>query len=94
MGKEDLLYDYLEQPRSVKTLLILLKNPSKSLDDVLILIGGSKSTGMKRIKELLQLGLLSKEVSVQEPKRIFYRLNNKGVTVAQILIKLGGNYNE
>jgi DNA-binding MarR family transcriptional regulator len=94
MGKEDLFYDYLEQPRAIRTLLILFRTPSRSLDEVLVLIGGSKSTGMKRLKDLAQLGLLSKEASIHEPKRIFYRLNDKGVALAQIIIKLGENYNE
>jgi DNA-binding MarR family transcriptional regulator len=94
MIKKEAIYKYVEQPRAIKTLLVLNENPSKPLDNILDLIGGSKSTGMKRIKELAELGLLTKEASMKEPKRIFYKLNEKGIEISKSLIKLGEKYND
>ena len=83
------LFNYFEKPRAIKTILTLYFNDSVALDDLLHKIGGSKSTGMKRIKELVELNLASKEVSIEEPKKIFYKLNGKGVKIAKKMLAIG-----
>ena len=94
MVKAQQLFEYFEKPRAIKTLVVLFENPSIQVDTLLNLIGGSKSTGMKRIKELSQLGLLSKEASLNEPKRIFYKLNSKGIKIAKSIISIGEELDE
>lgn len=91
--KEDLL-NYLEKPRSIRTLLCLLKSENKGLDEILKEIGGSKSTGMSRISELMKLGLLIKKASQTERRKMLYCLEEKGVKIAKELQKILNSYEE
>lgn len=77
--------DYLEQKRSIKTLLYLYHFGGEGLDSLLEKIGGSKATGMKRISELVELGLVEKTVDVKEKRKMIYRLTNSGLYVAKTL---------
>lgn len=79
---------YLQKPRAIKVLLVLLKYPATGLDDILEIIGGSKATGMKRVKELKRLNLVKKTISDTENKKVFYRLTKRGECVAKKVIDL------
>lgn len=81
-------FEYLEKPRSVRTLLCLLNADNKGLDELLREIGGSKSTGMARIDELIQLGLVEKKASQTEKRKMLYCLNRKGKTIAEQIQKI------
>jgi len=80
-------FEYLEKPRSVRTLLCLLSAENKGLDELLREIGGSKSTGMARIDELVRLGLVSKKASQTEKRKMFYILSDKGKRIAEQIQK-------
>jgi DNA-binding MarR family transcriptional regulator len=90
---EDLL-NYLEKPRSIRTLLCLLKSENKGLDEILKQIGGSKSTGMSRISELLKLRLVTKKASQTERRKMLYCLEEKGIKIAKELQKIINFYDE
>lgn len=76
----------MERPRAVRTLLCLYKNEGKGLDELLELIGGSKSTGMKRITEFMSLGLVEKKAG-KERRKVVYYLTSRGRKVAELLEK-------
>jgi DNA-binding MarR family transcriptional regulator len=80
-------FEYLEKPRSVRTLLCLLSAENKGLDELLREIGGSKSTGMARIDELVRLGLVLKKASQTEKRKMLYCLNEKGKRLAEQIQK-------
>jgi DNA-binding MarR family transcriptional regulator len=73
---------FLERPRAIKTLEVLLHSRDKGLDEILEEIGGSKSTGMKRIAELLELGLVEKQASPKESRKMLYNLTERGMKIA------------
>lgn len=73
---------FLERPRAIKTFLTLLHSRDKGLDEILEEIGGSKSTGMKRIAELVELGLVEKRASQKEIRKMLYNLTEKGMELA------------
>ena len=73
---------FLERPRGIKTLLTLLHSRDKGLDEILEEIGGSKSTGMKRIAELVELGIVEKRASQKESRKMLYNLTEKGMELA------------
>jgi DNA-binding MarR family transcriptional regulator len=75
--------EYLERSRAIRTLLCLLNAKNKGLDELLSDIGGSKSTGMARIDELIRLGLVLKTASQTEKRKMLYCLNEKGKGVAE-----------
>lgn len=79
------LIDYLERKRAVRTLLCLLEGKERGLDEILRQIGGSKSTGMARISELMKLGLVEKRASQKEKRKMFYHLTTKGKKIAEEL---------
>lgn len=79
------IIDYLERTRAVRTLLCLLGGKERGLDEILRQIGGSKSTGMARISELMKLGLVEKKVSQKEKRKMFYHLTTKGKKIAEKL---------
>lgn len=87
MRNEELL-DYLEKSRAIRTLICLSKANNKGLDEVLIEIGGSKSTGMARISELLKLGLVTKKASQTEKRKMLYCLEPKGQKIAEDLQRI------
>ncbi|MEM2506005.1 MAG: hypothetical protein QXF61_03040 [Nitrososphaeria archaeon] len=89
--KEELL-NYLEKPRAIRTLLCLLSLENKGLDEILKEIGGSKSTGMARIYELMKLGLVVKKASQTERRKMLYCLEDKGVKIAKELQKIINSY--
>lgn len=79
---------FLEKPRAIRTLICLLRAEGKGLDEVLREIGGSKTTGMKRIAELIELGLVNKRASPEESRKMLYSLTQKGTEVASGLKRL------
>jgi DNA-binding MarR family transcriptional regulator len=85
--KGNRFFEYLEKPRAVRTLLCLLDAGNKGLDELLKDIGGSKSTGMARIDELVQLGLVLKKASQTEKRKMLYCLNEKGKRIAEQIQK-------
>lgn len=91
--KEDFL-NYLEKPRAIRTLLCLLSSENKGLDEILKEIGGSKSTGMARISELIKLGLVVKKASQTERRKMLYCLKEKGIKIAKELQKVINSYEE
>ena len=68
-------------------MLCLLKAENKGLDELLREIGGSKSTGMARIDELVRLGLVLKKASQTEKRKMLYCLNEKGKRLAEQMQK-------
>jgi DNA-binding MarR family transcriptional regulator len=80
-------FEYLEKARSVRTLTCLLNAENKGLDELLRDIGGSKSTGMARIDELIHLGLVLKRASQTEKRKMLYGLNDKGKRIAEQIQK-------
>ena len=87
-SKKQILLHYLEKPRAICTFLCLLEGENKGLDEILKEIGGSKSTGMARIKELIKIGFVTKKASQSESRKMFYCLEKKGKIVANILKSL------
>jgi DNA-binding HxlR family transcriptional regulator len=83
--KNTAIFEYLERSRALRTLLCLLDTGDKGLDQLLREIGGSKSTGMSRLDELVQLGLVTKIASPTEKRKMLYRLTSKGREVAEQL---------
>jgi len=79
---------FLEKARAIRTLLCLLRYENRGLDELLELIGGSKSTGMKRIIELIEMGLVEKKASIKESRKMLYLLTPKGKQIAQMLQKI------
>jgi DNA-binding MarR family transcriptional regulator len=77
------VFEYLERSRALRTLLCLLDAENKGLDQLLREIGGSKSTGMARLDELVQLGLVTKRASPTQKRKMFYCLTDKGREVAE-----------
>ena len=84
-SKGDEFFNYLERARAVRTLSCLLKAEDKGLDEILREIGGSKSTGMARISELMELGLVTKKASQAERRKMFYCLSEKGKKIAKLI---------
>jgi DNA-binding MarR family transcriptional regulator len=76
---------YLEKARAIRTLLCLLNSENKGLDEILEEIGGSKSTAMKRISELMEMNLVIKKVDPKRKRVIIYTLTEKGKKIAQKL---------
>ena len=68
-------------------MLCLLNAENKGLDELLREIGGSKSTGMARIGELVRLGLVLKKASQKEKRKMLYCLNEKGRKLAEQIQK-------
>lgn len=68
-------------------MLCLLSAENKGLDELLREIGGSKSTGMARIDELVRLGLVLKKASQTEKRKMLYCLNEKGKRLAEQIQK-------
>lgn len=73
----------MERKRAIKTLLCLLDENDKGLDNLLVSIGGSKTTGMTRILELVEMGLVEKKADPKESRKMFYRLTEKGQKIAE-----------
>jgi DNA-binding HxlR family transcriptional regulator len=74
--------EYLESSRAILTLLCLTDAENKGLDQLLQDIGGSKSTGMARLDDLVRLGLVIKKASPTEKRKMFYCLTEKGKRIA------------
>jgi len=79
---------FLERPRAIRTLICLLENEGKGLDEILEAIGGSKTTGMRRIAELSELKLVEKRASPKEIRKILYSLTEEGKIAAIELRRL------
>jgi DNA-binding MarR family transcriptional regulator len=92
--KSNELLVYLGKSRGVQTLLCLYKAENKGLDEVLREIGGSKSTGMERISELLKLGLVTKKASITEKRKMIYCLEPKGKQIAEHLYSIIKTFDE
>jgi DNA-binding MarR family transcriptional regulator len=86
-NKNTAIFEYLERSRSLRTLLCLLDAENKGLDQLLTEIGGSKSTGMARIDELVRLGLVTKRACQTEKRKMFYCLTDKGQIIANQIKK-------
>ena len=84
-SRADEFLNYLERARAIRTLICLLKAEDKGLDEILGEIGGSKSTGMARISELMELGLVTKKASQAERRKMFYCLSEKGKKIAKLI---------
>jgi len=76
---------YLEKARAIRTILCLLNSDSKGLDEILEEIGGSKSTAMKRISELVEMGLAFKKLDPKRKRVVIYTLTEKGQKIAKKL---------
>lgn len=77
---------FLSRPRAIETLLVLLKSgEDEGLENLLKKIGGSHSTAMQRIHELVKMGLVKKFVTPKIKRRVFYRLSSEGVKVAILI---------
>ena len=76
---------YLEKARAVRTILCLLNSENKGLDEILEEIGGSKSTAMKRISELVEMGLAFKKLDPKRKRVVIYTLTEKGQKIAKKL---------
>lgn len=87
-SKSEKFFNYLEKARAVHTLFCLLKSEDKGLDELLREIGGSKSTGMARISDLMKLGLVTKKASQTERRKMYYCLNHRGKKIAEYLQKV------
>lgn len=85
ISKGDEFFNYLERARAVRTLFCLLKAEDKGLDEILREIGGSKSTGMARISELMELGLVTKKANQAERRKMFYCLSEKGKKITKLI---------
>lgn len=75
-------------------MLCLLNAENKGLDELLREIGGSKSTGMARIDELVRLGLVLKKASQTEKRKMLYCLNEKGKRTAEQIQKTIESFSE
>jgi len=76
---------YLERTRAIRTLLCLLKSENKGLDELLTEIGGSKTTAMNRISELLRMKLVKKEADPTRRRVMRYSLTEKGKKIVKDL---------
>lgn len=83
--KQKDLMSYLEKKRAIKTLLCLLNGTDKGLDSLLESIGGSKTTGMSRIIELVEMNLVEKKSHPNESRKMFYTLTEEGKQIAEKL---------
>jgi len=92
--KSEQLLIYLEKSRAIRTLLCLYRSKSKGLDEILMEIGGSKSTGMARISELVKLGLVTKKASQTEKRKMLYCLELKGQKIAKDLQEILDQFEE
>ncbi len=74
----------LERKRMLKLLLYLLGG-KKHASDIVKEVGGSRSTPVLRLKELVKAGLVKKTVSQEYPYHVYYELTPKGVRIARKL---------
>jgi DNA-binding MarR family transcriptional regulator len=79
---------FLEKSRAIRTLVCLLENEGKGLDDILESIGGSKTTGMKRLTELVEMKLVERRASQDESRKMIYSLTDQGKRLATQLGQL------
>jgi DNA-binding MarR family transcriptional regulator len=93
-SKNKELLEYLEKPRAIRTLLCLYKSENKGLDEVLKIIGGSKSTGMERISELQKMGLVEKKASATVNRKMLYCLEKRGKRIAEGIQKILQDFEE
>jgi DNA-binding HxlR family transcriptional regulator len=74
----------LERPRTVRTLILLLEASDKTpVSELLEEVGGSRSTGINRLNELREAGLVVKRPG---DNRTLYELTDDGQTVARHLL--------
>ena len=80
--------DLIERPRAVRVLIALLKSPDDApVSDILEGVGGSRSTGISRLDEFRDAGLVTKRAG---DNRTIYSLTEDGEEVARHLVKAIG----
>lgn len=76
--------DLLERPRAVRVLISLLESPDDAPVSVILEdVGGSRSTGINRLNELREAGLVTKRAG---DNRTIYSLTPDGEEVARHLV--------
>jgi DNA-binding HxlR family transcriptional regulator len=78
------LLTFLQKPRAIITLLCLYHAKDEGLDMLLQKIGGSKRTGMTRINELYEMGLVTKHAN-EHSRKTLYQLSEDGKKIAEKL---------
>lgn len=74
---------FLERPRAIRTLLCLYEFPEDTpVSEILDSIGGSRTTGLNRLNEFRELGLVVKRAG---DNSTFYHLTEDGEKVAEHL---------
>ena len=75
--------DLIERPRAVRVLLTLLESPDDApVSEILETVGGSKSTGINRLDEFREAGLVTKQAG---DNRTIYSLTHDGEEIAHYL---------
>jgi len=78
--ERDETIELLERQRSITTLLALLDaSENRTVSELLDEVGGSQSTGISRLNELRDFGLVKKRAG---NNRILYSLTSEGEDVA------------
>lgn len=84
--EDDDVYDLIERPRSVRVLIALLESPEDApVSEILEGIGGSRSTGINRLDEFRESGLVIKQAG---DNRTIYSLTENGEKVARHLVNV------
>ena len=63
----------------------MLDVEDEGLEDLLEKIGGSHTTAMNRLRELLVSGLVEKFVTPRTSRRVYYRLTAEGRKIAALV---------
>lgn len=83
MDRDD-AFDLIEHSRSVRVLVALLESAENApVSEILDSVGGSKSTGINRLDELREAGLVTKQAG---DNRTIYSLTEEGEEVARHLV--------
>lgn len=76
--------DLIERPRAVRMLVALLETPNDApVSDLLEAVGGSRSTGLNRLEEFREAGLIEKRAG---HNRTIYSLTDLGEEVTHHLV--------
>lgn len=80
--------DLIERPRAVRVLIALLESPDDApVSAILEGVGGSRSTGINRLDEFRDAGLVTKRAG---DNRTIYSLTEDGEEVARHLVNAIG----
>ena len=75
----------LERPRAIRTLVSLYESSEDtSASEVLESIGGSRTTGLNRLNDFIELGLVEKKAG---DNRTLYHLTEDGERVTEHLLE-------